>query len=407
MKQVFYLLFLSCFCSTLLQAQKEKVGPIPDQYIVLFKENVATPTIKIAPKSEDREQEYANKDVARSKTLSVVDELIARNGIKSESVKSRYADAFVGFVATLTREQVASLQRDPSIESVDQDEYYILSESVNSPVLVKEPNAQITPCAITNAGSFQDGSTKANVIWILDTGIDLDHPDLNVLTSATYAKSFVPGLSPDDGNGHGTHCAGIAAAKNNTIGVVGVSAGAKVAPIRVLDNSNGGQWSYLLSGLNHVAAYDKTNDVINMSLGATITNCATFQLTIRTAILNLGNAGVWVCIASGNNACNAALHFPGCINGNRILTTASMECNQTMSLFSDLGSTVIDWVATGGSVTSTYLNGGYATLSGTSMASPVVAGICHARVTAPLAGGNITGSNNCVPVATYKKAKRQ
>ncbi len=103
-------------------------------------------------------------------------------------------------------------------------------------------------------------------IWIVDTGIDLTHPDLNVETNTAYAKSFVGG-SANDCNGHGTHCAGIAAAKNNTIGVIGVSAGARVVPVRVLNCQGSGSSSGILSGLNHVAANDEPGDAVNMSLG--------------------------------------------------------------------------------------------------------------------------------------------
>jgi subtilisin family serine protease len=406
MKNAFFLLLLSLLFGSTLYAQGVQEGLVPNQYIVLFKATAAAPTILTARKSEFRDQEYSTMQVARNQNLSTVGGVITLIGIRPENVSARYADVVVGFAATLTSEQVDALRRNPSIESVNQDEYYTLINGVKSPISVEEPNAQQTTCAITNAGGFQDGSAKSTWIWILDTGIDLDHPDLNVQTSTTFAKSFVPGQTADDGNGHGTHCAGISAAKNNTIGVVGVSAGAKVVPVKVLSNSGSGQWSYLLSGLNHVAAYDIPNDVVNMSLGANTTNCLSFQTAIRTAIINLGNAGVWVCIAAGNNGCDANKSFPGCINGNRILTNASMECNQTMSAFSNLGVTVIDWVTTGGSVYSTFKDGGYTSLSGTSMATPVVAGICHAKAALPVSGGNITSGNSCVPPATYKKAKR-
>jgi subtilisin family serine protease len=269
------------------------------------------------------------------------------------------------------------------------------------------PQSQTTTCAISNAGGFQNGAGKFTWIWILDTGIDLDHPDLNVLTSSSIAKSFVPGQSADDGNGHGTHCAGIAAAKNNSFGVVGVSAGAPVVPVKVLSNSGSGQWSWLLSGLNHVAAWDIPNDVVNMSLGGWGgNNCANSNPSIRNAILNLGNAGVWVCIAAGNSNCNAAQAFPACINGNRVLTVGSMTCGQTCSSFSNFSSSVVDWVATGSNVYSTFRNGGYTTLSGTSMAAPVVAGICHARAAAPVSGGNISCGNGCVSSFSYRKARR-
>jgi subtilisin family serine protease len=165
--------------------------------------------------------------------------------------------------------------------------------------------------------------------------------------------------------------------------------------------------SYIIQGLNHVATYDHTNDVVNLSLGAyPTTNCENSSLPLRNAIKNLGASGTWVCIASGNNAGNAALCSPGCINGTKVLTVGAMACNGTCYGGPNWGTPVVDWVATGQSVYSTYKNGGYATLTGTSQATPVVAGIIHARGSAPVSGGNITCGNTVVPPAAYKKAKR-
>ncbi len=82
------------------------------------------------------------------------------------------------------------------------------------------------------------GTKKA---WIIDTGIDLDHPDLNV--DAAIGKTFVTRTTtPEDDNGHGTHCAGIVAAIDNTVGVVGVAAGANVVPVKVLDKRGSGAY---------------------------------------------------------------------------------------------------------------------------------------------------------------------
>ena len=89
--------------------------------------------------------------------------------------------------------------------------------------------------------------------WIIDTGIDLDHPDLNV--DAASGKTFVTRTTtPNDDNGHGTHCAGIVAAIDNTVGVVGVAAGAKVVPVKVLDKRGSGAMSVIIAGVDCVTA---------------------------------------------------------------------------------------------------------------------------------------------------------
>ncbi len=400
------MLFLSLLTSSLFA----QIGDaIPGQYIVLVKESAASPVSLQELGAEDRESAYVQNAGKRNQNLQFLSSLRTSAGIGNAQVLAEYADALVGFSALLSPEQVSALSQNPVVEGVFQD-YTVSTDPGTDQGLPEEfsPEGQTTPCAITNAGGFADGSLKNNWIWILDTGIDLDHPDLNVQATVPYAKSFIPGQTTEDGNGHGTHVAGIAAAKNNSIGIVGVSAGAKVVPVKVMPNSgSGGSMTYILQGLNHVAQYDKENDVVNMSIGAyPILNCENSNLPLRDAVKNLGLSGTWVCIASGNNVGNAALSSPGCINGVKVYTVGAMTCSRTCYSGPNWGTPVVDWVATGQNVYSTYKNGGYATLTGTSQATPVVAGIIHARVGAPLSGGTITCGNGAVPPAAYKKAKR-
>jgi subtilisin family serine protease len=407
MKTRFLMLLLGLFASAQIFAQTD--GPIPGQYIVLIRETSASPVSLQEATAEDRESSATLNAGKRNQNLQLLASLRNTVAIANTQVLAEYADAIVGFTATLTPEQVSSLSQNPAVEGVFQD-YYISADpgKEQSPPQEFSPEGQTTPCAINNAGGFTDGSAKNNWIWILDTGIDLDHPDLNVQAALPYAKSFIAGQTADDGNGHGTHVAGIAAAKNNGIGTVGVSAGAKVVPVKVLPNSGaGGSMSGIIQGLNHVATYDKQNDVVNLSIGGyPTTNCENSNLPLRNAIKNLGLSGTWVCIASGNNAAKAVLCSPGCINGTKVFTVGAMTCAQGCYSGPNWGTPVVDWVATGYSVYSTYKNGGYATLTGTSQATPVVAGIIHARGAAPVSGGTITCGNASVPPAAYKKAKR-
>jgi subtilisin family serine protease len=249
--------------------------------------------------------------------------------------------------------------------------------------------AQVEDCAVTSSGGHGDGSSKYTWIWILDSGIDTDHPDLDVQAHAPYAASFVD-QSVEDLNGHGTHVAGIAAAKDNGIGVVGISAGAKVVPVKVANDVGTINYSWAIAGLNHVAQYSIPGDVVNMSFGGFQPDCGTISFPgLQEALINLANAGVWMCIAAGNSNDDASFYFPACINNKRVFTVAAVGCGQSCASFSNLGINV-DWYAVGVDVYSTYLNDGYATLSGTSMATPVVAGIIHSRGQAPLKGPNIT-----------------
>jgi subtilisin family serine protease len=371
-----------------------------------LKESAAKPVALQEVAAATREETVELNQAARNANLGKIAQVRSLCGIGNDKVIAEFADAVVGFSATLTEAEVAKLSANADVEGVYQDYWIQLDPQVQEAPSEGGEAGQITPCAIKNAGGTKN-ATGSNWIWILDTGIDLKHPDLNVGNILPFAKSFVPGETYDDKNGHGTHVAGIAAAKNNSFGTVGVSAGAFVVPVKVLANSGQASMTYIIQGLNHVSVYDNYNDVVNLSLGSyPVNNCPTSNPALRTAILNLGQSGTWVCIAAGNNAGKATLCSPGCINGTRVFTVGGMNCARNCFTATNWGSTVVDWVATAASVYSTYKNGGYATLSGTSQATPVVAGIIHARGGAPVTGGTITCGNLYNAPATYKIAVR-
>ncbi len=408
MKTFTMLLLLTLLRFNSMLAQEGEPVPIPGQYIVLLQESAAMPVALQRVTSATREQTATSNQPKRDANLAQVAQVRQAAKIPAEKVIAEFADAIVGFSANLSASEVAQLSANPAVEGVYPDYYIQLDPQVierDPPEMEKE--GQTVPCAILNAGGYKV-STSANWIWILDTGIDSDHPDLNVNDLFPYAKSFIPGESFDDGNGHGTHVAGIAAAKNNAIGIVGVSAGALVTPVKVLSNSGLAAMTYLVQGLNHVSVFGDPNDVANLSLGSyPVSNCQDNNPALKKAIINLASLGIWVCIASGNNSGKAINCSPGCINGPKIFTVGGTTCARSCYTGTNWGTTVVDWVATGVNVYSTYKNGGYATLSGTSMATPVVSGIIHARGGAPVTGGTVTCGNQSVPPAAYKIAKRQ
>ena len=378
-----------------------KMEVIPNQFILVFKNDFILPTSLKINKANTRAEIALINEGYRIENIFKIDELLLSYGIDPSSVIDYYTDAISGVSLRVTEEKLRAIRNDKNVSFVEQDKTITLPNDVVESVDGGDLRAQTTPCGITNAGGSADGSASTKWIWIVDTGIDLTHPDLNVETNKAYAKSFVGG-SANDCNGHGTHCAGIAAAKNNTIGVVGVSAGARVVPVRVLNCQGSGQTSGIISGLNHVASKDEPGDVVNMSLGGYWgSNCATGSSYV-TAITNLGIAGTRVCLAGGNSADNAALYTPACINGLNVYTIAAMDCAKAWASYSNYGIPPTDWIATGSGVYSTYKNGGYATLSGTSMATPHVAGIVHSIQADPLQNGSVLKNG-----VTYKIAVRQ
>ncbi|SFE70904.1 S8 family serine peptidase [Spirosoma endophyticum] len=224
--------------------------------------------------------------------------------------------------------------------------------------------SQCIPWGISRVGGGASGVGKR--AWIIDSGIDLTHPDLNVNTG--LSTTFVPNTtSAADINGHGTHVAGTIAAKDNGFGVIGVAAGAEVVAVRVfLDET--GTVSTIVAGVNYVAAHAASADVVNMSLGGAPSQA------IDDAVLAL--SGVCkVVVAAGNDAKNANYVSPARVNGSNIVTVSAMDIYGKIASFSNYGNGPVDYSAPGVNVASCYINNGYAYLSGTSMAAPHVAGI--------------------------------
>jgi subtilisin family serine protease len=229
---------------------------------------------------------------------------------------------------------------------------------------------QALPWGIRRVGGVQDGTGK--VAWILDTGIDPDHPDLNVDTDR--AVSFIAGETYDDGFGHGTHVAGTVAAIDNDFGVVGVAAGATVVPVKVLSNLGFGSDAAVIGGIDYALQYHETGDVANMSLGGSA------SIVLDNAVINAADQGLRFCIAAGNGnifgiAQNANTVSPARVNHENVLTISAMNKFSGITIFSNFSPTIIDYAAPGVFIASCYKNGGYRVFAGTSQATPHVAGL--------------------------------
>ncbi|SNR16551.1 S8 family serine peptidase [Tenacibaculum jejuense] len=386
-----------------IEANASEGNIIPGQYIVVFKETSVTPTSKLLSKTKFTDRGLKSKavDDISEKSIAKMKTILSENGLSQSNVLDFYTTKISAMSVKLNQQEYGQLAKDPNVDFIEHDRVVELQdfkiESVQNNDL-SQRMAQQTPCGISKAGGFVNGAGKDAWIWVVDSGIDLDHPDLNVVTNSTYARSFVGG-SPDDCNGHGTHVAGTAAAINNNIGVVGVSAGASVVPVRVFGCGPSSATSTILAGINHVGRYDLAGDIVNLSLGGFFgSNCAS-RTSYRSAVLALSNGGSYVAIAAGNSGANAANYDPACINGSRIYTVANMSCDERFAATSNYNMNPIDVIATGTDVLSTWPGGRYATLSGTSMAAPHVAGIMHARGGAPRTSGSVRNRGENYPIA--------
>jgi len=231
-----------------------------------------------------------------------------------------------------------------------------------------DPGSQEVPWGITRVGG--PAGTAAATAWIIDTGIDFEHADLNVDTARS--KSFVstePGGTADDNQGHGTHVAGTIAALDNDIDVVGVVPGTAVVAVKVLDASGRGALSDVIAGVDYVAQNAAAGDVANMSLGAPGP-----QDSLDQAVIGAADKGIYFAIAAGNDAADASGQSPAAVQHANVFTVSAIGQDDCLASFSNYGAPV-DTAAPGVDVVSTRMGGGTTTLSGTSMASPHVAGL--------------------------------
>ena len=226
--------------------------------------------------------------------------------------------------------------------------------------------SQVTPWGVTRVGGAGNG--VGTRVYVIDSGVDLDHPDLNVDPSCS-ANFVTRGKSSfDDGNGHGTHVAGTIAAIDNGADVVGVAAGAAICSVRVLDNSGSGTFEWVINGVEFVAGRGGTR-IANMSLGANTSNTSLDQ-----AVLAAAQDGVRFALAAGNDGADASGHSPSRVNHVNIYTVSAIGQNDCLTSWSNWGAPV-DRAAPGSGILSTKRGGGTTTMSGTSMAAPHVAGI--------------------------------
>lgn len=254
----------------------------------------------------------------------------------------------------------------------------------------------------TNAfEAYTQGWTGNGVkVAILDTGIDKDHIDLNDNIYGVYDTTS-GGTSGEDDNGHGTHVAGIIAAENNNIGMMGVAYEADVISIKVLSASGSGSWTDIREGLD--LATDLNSKVTNLSLSSTWWN-PSYRFNEIASIRNALENDNSLIVAAGNNStncnfgsdnvvsgCNYPAALPGyyeysdLINGTydgAFVTVGSVNSDNELAYYSNEAGITKDWyiVAPGGDfgnsdyIYSTYLNGTYTEMQGTSMATPVVTG---------------------------------
>jgi aqualysin 1 len=344
----------------------------PRRYIVQFKADVAFDD-HLADYADDARFNSARHRYHSRGVLGTMMALERRHGFRADAV---FSVALKGFAGPLTPGQLRRLNADPLVASIEPDEPVSLG-----PV----PAAQTVDWGITKVGadisSAQSGNGSGAItnvhVYVIDTGIDVTHPDLNVVEHVSMI-----GAPNTDCNGHGTGVAGIIAARDNGDFTVGVVPGAPLHGVKVLTCNGVTLPSFLVQGIDWVTANAVRPAVVNMSVGSLIPLVA-----VNTAVRNSAATGLVYALAAGNgnpfnnnqplNACNtspagAGYDSPG-LNG--ILTVGATDIADAEASFSNYGPCVNIW-GPGVDVTTTWTisDGGTITGSGTSFASPYVAG---------------------------------
>lgn len=318
----------------------------------------------------------ANGRVAAAETA--VAQLLTWHHIADDQTALLTTGKQTSFLAHLTADESEQLRNDPAVAMIEPDRIMSICNCVD----VDVPKTLLWNVQQTGFGRGDLQTTKT--VWIVDTGVDMDHPDLNVDTQRS--RSFISGQpSVEDENGHGTHVAGIIGAKNNSVGVTGVASGAWLVALKVLNQLGEGRLSGIIQAVNHVVQNGRAGDVVNLSLGGEGTS-ATLERVIRQA----ADAGILFAIAAGNEGENSDNYSPARVNHPNVFTVSAMDRNNQFATFSNFGSSV-DICAYGVRISSTYKDGKYATLSGTSMAAPHVAGLLLIRGSKLPTRGFVTG----------------
>jgi subtilisin family serine protease len=340
-------------------------------YVIRFKESAMTNVPPGSVRDERIGADPAGWAYVGERVVGHIQALERKHRIQANTA---FGQVFKGMSVRLNLAQLEALRRDPSVDRIEEDQTYSVDARPNSGGSGTTTSTQSTPWGISQTGATQSytlaGNGSGAVVgvrtYVIDTGVDMKNADLN----RPLHVNFIADRKNTDCNGHGTHVAGTMAAYDNTAAVVGMAPGAPVYGVKVLDCNGSGTTTSVIKGVDWVAANAILPAVANMSLGG-----GASQL-LDDAVRAAAARGIVFAIAAGNSSANACTASPARIGGvgsAGVLVTAATDVNDLEASFSNYGSCVDIW-APGVAVPSLKLGGGVVSLSGTSMASPHVAG---------------------------------
>ncbi|MGP2442382.1 S8 family peptidase [Streptomyces sp. JW3] len=277
------------------------------------------------------------------------------------TVKKAYRSALNGYTATLSATEAARLAADPAVASVEQNQRVTLADTTQSSAPWGLDRVDQTSLPLSGTYTYPDTAGSGVTAYVIDTGVRITHSDIS--GRASYGYDAVDGdTTAADGNGHGTHVATTIAGTT-----YGIAKKANIVAVRVLDNSGSGTTAGVIEGIDWVTDNHSGPSVANMSLGGGASS------TLDTAVRNSIASGVTYAIAAGNSAANASSYSPARVT--EAITVGATTSTDARASYSNYGS-VLDIFAPGSSITAGWYTSDTATntISGTSMATPHVAG---------------------------------
>lgn len=357
-----------------LAPSAEVATVIPGRYIVVFKDDVAVAAVDAA--------------IAEAEGAAAAESLDAAGGRQTLELHYRYESALLGFAASMPASSLQALQKNPNVAYIEPDQVITLSIT-QSPATWGLDRIDQRNLPLSN--SYTYNNTGAGVTaYIIDTGILYGHNEFGGRASFGY-DAF--GGNGADCNGHGTHVSG-------TVGgsAYGVAKGVTLKAVRVLNCSGSGTNSGVIAGVNWVASHHAAGApaVANMSLGGSVSSA------LDTAVNNAINDGVTFAIAAGNSNRNACNYSPARVAA--AITVGATTSTDARASYSNYGS-CLDLFAPGSSITSAWYTSTTATntISGTSMATPHVAGVAALYLQSNTSASPATVRNAIVNNATTGK----
>lgn len=351
-------------------ASADVATTIPDRYIVVFKDGTDPAAVDAALVEAE---------------LAAAGSLDAAGNRQTLSLHYRYESALIGFAATMPASSLEALKKNPNVAVIEPDQVITLS-TTQTPVTWGLDRIDQRNLPLSN--SFTYNNTGAGVTaYIIDTGIRYTHTEFGSRASLGY-DAF--GGDGSDCNGHGTHVAG-------TVGgsVYGVAKGVTLKAVRVLNCSGSGTTSGVIAGVNWVTSHHTgaAPAVANMSLGGSASS------SLDTAVNNAINDGVTFAVAAGNSNRDACRYSPARVAA--AITVGATTSSDARASYSNYGS-CLDLFAPGSSITSAWYTSNTATntISGTSMATPHVAGVAALYLQSNTSAAPATVRNAIVNNAT-------